>query len=73
MIWENGIETCIISYVKRIASQVRCMIQDVWGWCTWMTQNGMGREVRGGSRWGTLVHPWWMHVDVGQNQYNTIK
>ena len=21
MIWENGIETCIISYVKRIASQ----------------------------------------------------
>ena len=25
MIWENGIETCIISYVKRIASP--CMIQ----------------------------------------------
>jgi len=26
-----------------------------------------------GSGWGTCVHPWWMHVDVWQNQYNTAK
>ena len=31
----------------------------------------------GGGRWGsglgTRVHPWWMHVDVWQNQYNVVK
>ena len=38
MIWENGIETCITSYMKHIASQARCMILDAWDWCTGMTQ-----------------------------------
>ena len=33
----------------------------------------MGREVGGGSGWGTRVHPWWIHVDVWQNQYNIVK
>ena len=29
--------------------QVRCMIQDAWGWCTGMTQrDSMGREVQDG-------------------------
>ena len=29
--------------------QVRCRIQDAWGWCTGMTQrDGTGREVVGG-------------------------
>ena len=27
----------------------------------------------GGSGLGTLVHPWQMHVDVWQNQYNIVK
>ena len=27
----------------------------------------------GGSGLGTRVHPWWMHVDVWQNQYNIVK
>ena len=27
----------------------------------------------GGSGWGARVHPWWIHVDVWQNQYNIIK
>ena len=31
-----------------------------------------GRWERG-SGWGTCVHPWWMHVDVWQNQYNIVK
>ena len=34
------------------------MILDAWGWCTGMTQrDGMGREERGGSGWGTRVRP----------------
>ena len=28
---------------------------------------------RGGSGWGACVHPWWIHVDVWQNQYNIVK
>ena len=27
----------------------------------------------GGSGWGTHVHPWLMHVNVWQNQYNIVK
>ena len=48
-------------------------IQDAWGWCTGMTQrDGMGWEVGGGSGLGTCVHPWRIHVDVWQNQYNIV-
>ena len=48
--------------------QVRCRIQETWGWCTGMTQrDGMGREL-GGFNLRTRVHPWWIHVDVWQNQ-----
>ena len=47
MIWENGIESCIISYVKRIASPGS--MQDARGWCTGMTQkDGTGRGVQDG-------------------------
>ena len=28
---------------------------------------------RGCSGWGTRVHPWQIHVDVWQNQYNIVK
>ena len=74
MIWENGIESCIISYINKLPVQIRCRIQDAWGWCTGMTQrDGMGREVGGGAGWGTRVHPWRIHVDVWQNQYNIVK
>ena len=56
MIWENGIETCILSYAKRIASPGS--IQDAQGWCTGMTQrDGMGREVGGGFRMGNTCIP----------------
>jgi len=24
-------------------------------------------------KWGTRVCPWWIHVDVWQNQYNIVK
>ena len=50
------------------------MIQDARGWCSGMTQrDGMGREMEGGSGWGAHVHPWQIHVDVGQNQYGIVK
>ena len=50
------------------------MILDARGWCTGMTQrDGIGREVGGGSGLGTRVHPWQIHVDVWQNEYNIVK
>ena len=56
MIWGNGMETCIISYKKRIASPG--LIQDPWGWCTEMTWSyGTGREVGGGFRMGNTCTP----------------
>ena len=37
----------------------------------WMTQrDGMGREVGGGSGWGTRVRLWWLVVIYGKT--NTI-
>ena len=32
-----------------------------------------GGRWEGGSGCGTLVHPWRIHVDVSQNQYNIVK
>ena len=32
-----------------------------------------GGRWEGGSGWGTRVHPWRIHVDVWQNQYNIVK
>ena len=32
-----------------------------------------GGRWEGGSGWGIRVHPWQMHADVSQNQYNTVK
>ena len=59
MIWENGIEICIISYMKRVASPGSMgTILDAWGWCTGMTQrDGMGREEGGGFRMGNTCIP----------------
>ena len=76
MIWENGIETCIISYMKQIASQSRF---GAWyrmlgaGALGWLRGMAWGGRWEGGSGWGTHVHPWWIYVDVWQNQYNIVK
>ena len=72
---ENGIETCILSYVKRIASpgsmhDTGCLELVHWDDPEGRYGEGSGR---GGSGWGTRVHPWWIHVDVWQNQYNIVK
>ena len=58
MIWENGIETCILSCKNRIASL--CPTQDTacLGWCTVMTQRDvMGREVGRGFMFGNACTP----------------
>ena len=41
------------------------MRQGAQGWCTGMTlRDGLGREVGGGSGYGTPVYPWLIHVNV---------
>ena len=57
-IWENGIETCKISCMKRVASPGLMQDTGCLGWCTGMTQrNGMGREEGGGFRMGNTCIP----------------
>ena len=72
MIWENGIETCIISYVKQIASP-GSMHDTGWSGLVhwddperWYGEGGRWEEVSG---WGTCIHPWRIHIDVWQYQY----
>ena len=74
MIWENGIETYVYYFVRNeLPVYVRCRIQDAWGWFMGMIQRDLGWEVGGGSCLGTHVHPWWIHVNVWQNQYSIVK
>ena len=63
MIWENGIEICIISYKKQITSLGSMQDTGSLGLVHWDDPEG----------WQTHVHLWWNHVDVWQNQYNIVK
>ena len=36
-------------------------------------ENSQIKRWEGSSGWGTCVHPWWIHVDVWQNQYKIVK
>ena len=54
IIWENDIETCIISYVKRIASPGLMHDIGFLGLGHWDDPEGWYRE--GGSEWGTPEH-----------------
>ena len=74
MICENGIETCIPSGKKRIASL--CPMQDTG--CLGLVHGDdpercYGEGGEGSSCLGTHVHPWWIHVNVWQNQYSIVK
>ena len=74
LIWENGIETCIISYKKRIASPGSMLDTGCLGLVHWDDPEGWYREEVGrGAGWGRSVYPWQIHVDVWQNQYNIVK
>ena len=75
MIWENGIEICILSRKKGSASL--CLIQDTG--CLGLVHGddperayGVGGG-RGGSGLGARIHPWRIHVNVWQNQYSIVK
>ena len=75
MIWENGIETCKLSYVKRITSPGLMHDTGCSGLVHWDDPeewDGEGGR-RGVSGWGTYVHLWWIQVNVWQNQYNVVK
>jgi len=57
-LWENGIETCKISCMKRVASPGPMQDTGCLGLVTGMTQrDGMGREERGGFRMGNTCIP----------------
>ena len=74
MIWENGIEICTLSYVKRIASPGLMHDTGCLGLVHWDDPEGWYGEGGGGrSEWGSRVYPWQIHVDVWQNQYNIVK
>ena len=73
MIWENGIETCIISYMKRVASPGSMHNTGCLGLALRLPRRMVrGGRREGGSGWGTRVYPWRIHVDVLQNQYNIV-
>ena len=58
MIWENGIETCIISYVKRIASPGSMHDTGCLGLVHWEDPDGWYREGEGGGfRMGNTCIP----------------
>ena len=75
MIWENSIETRILSYVKQIASpgsvhETGCSGLMYWddpeGW----DGEGSGREGQGGEHMYT--HDWFMSM-YGKNHHNIVK
>ena len=58
VIWENSIETYILSSVKQIASPGSMHGTGAQGWCTGMTlRDGMGKDVGGGIRMGNTCIP----------------
>ena len=74
MIWESGIETCKLSYVKRVASpgsmhDMECSLlvhwDDLEGWD--------GEEGGRGAQDRKRVLTWRIQVNVWQNQYNIVK
>ena len=74
MIWENGIETCILSYVKRITSPGSMHDRGCSQLVHWDDPEGWDGEGGGrGSGWGIHIYLWWIHVNVWQNQYNIVK
>ena len=74
MIWQNGTETCIISYKKGIASLGSMQDTGCLGLVHWDDPERWYREGsgRGVQDWEHRVHPWWIHVDAWQNDYNIV-
>ena len=73
-IWENSIETCILPYVKQIASPGWMHETSAQGWCTGMTlRDGMpeggGKGVQDGEH--IYTHGWFISM-YGENHYNIV-
>ena len=71
MTWENSIETCILSYVKQIASPGLMHETGHSGLVHWddperWDGKGGGRRVQDGEHM-------YIQVNVWQNQYNVVK
>ena len=70
-IWENGIETCVISCMKQVASpgsmhDTGCLGLVHWDDPEgWYGKGGVRRE--DGSGWGTHVYLWRIHFDIWKN------
>ena len=74
-IWENGVETCILSCMKRVASPSSMHDTGCLGLVHWDDPEGWygeggGRRVQDGEHMYTL---WRIHFDIWQNQYNIVK
>ena len=69
-IWKNGIESCIISCMKRVASLGSMHDTGCLGLVHWDDPEGEYGEGGGrreeGSGWGTQVYLWWIHFDIWQ-------
>ena len=75
MIWENSIETCILSYVKQIANPGSMHETESSGLVHWDDPEGWdgeggGRGIQDGGHMYT--HGWFMLV-YGNNQHNIVK
>ena len=66
IVWENGIETCILSYVKRIASPGSMQDTGCLGLVHWDDPEGWDGE-GGGRGIQDGEHIWWIQVNVWQN------
>ena len=60
MIWENSLETCILSYMKHITSPGLMHETGCSGLVHWDDPEGWD----GGSGWGIHVDPWLIHINV---------
>ena len=72
MIWENSIETCILSYVKQIASPGSMHGTRLVHWDDpeeWDGEGG-GRRVQDGEHMYTYGWLMWMH---GKKHYDIVK
>ena len=75
-ILENGIETCKISCVKRVASpgsmhDTGCLGLVHWDSPEGWYEEGGGRRVQDGEH--MYVYLWRIHFDTWRNQYNIVK
>ena len=75
IIWENGIETCVLSYVKWIASPGSTHETGCSGLVHWDDPEGWdGRDVEGGVHDAEhmYIHGWFMSI-CGKNHHNSVE